>query len=604
MAADVRIDIAAQFVGNKAFKDADKATDKLTKNVKGLAKGLLAVYSAQKLLSYAKASVKAFAEDDKAAKALGTTLKNLGLAYGSNIGTVNGFISRLEMQTGVLDDELRPAMDRLLRATGDVTKSQELLGLALDIAAGTGKSVTQVSQSLQKAYLGQNQALGRLGVGLTKAELETSSFEQIQARLAVLFAGQASAAADTYAGSLSKLTVASNNAKETIGKGLVDALMTITNSSTTDEFIAKIDKAAQAIADFVRETGEFIRITKSIFDFKNLSFFAPSGGLFGDGKGFGNISMTVSSQDTQRADAIARKNAMAMTKLTKEQAAAQAKIVKDKKLAAAIDKANLALNKGNEVFDMDKIQIAAALTNQAEQLGKATSSAQLMQIANDVARLNVKKSILALEDAIAAKDEQAIIAATNKLNADLKVLGALTGQKVTLTTIESILAGLKPKELIDQKNLDEALAKIAEMMRLLNIANTASKAKVPTSGSMGSGIPVGDYIAPIDTTGGSIAAILEYADAASARANAFADLLDMQNAADALALIEFQRSVGDLGGYSPSMNTGRGYGYNPSSGSSGNTIIVNTGIGDPNAIAEAIDNVLREAQQRGTLTAV
>ena len=603
MAADVRIDIAAQFTGKKAFKEAETSTDKLTKNVKGLAKGLLAVYSAQKLLSYAKASVKAFAEDDKAAKALGTTLKNLGLAYGSNIGTVNGFISRLEMQTGVLDDELRPAMDRLLRATGDVTKSQELLGLALDIAAGTGKSVTQVSQSLQKAYLGQTQALGRLGVGLTRAELSTSTFEQIQERLSVLFAGQASAAADTYAGSLAKLTVASNNAKETIGKGLVDALMTVTNSNSTDEFIAKIDKAAQSIANFVRETGEFIKITKSIFDFKNLSFFAPSGGLFGDGKGFGNISMTVSSQDTQRADAIARKNAMAMTKLTKEQAAAQAKIVKDKRLAAAIDKANLALNKGSEIFDMDKIQIAAALTNQAEQLGKATSSAQQMQIANDIARLNVKKSILALEDAIAAKDEAAIIAATAKLNADLKVLSALTGQKVTLTSIESILASFKPKELIDQKNLDEALAKIAEMMRLLNMANTASKAKVPTSGSMGSGIPVGDYIAPIPkdvAAQGSIGAILEYAEAATERANAFALLQEQQNYADLLSLIEYQKLLGDLGGYSPDMNRGRGYG----SGSGGNTIIVNTGVGDPNAIAEAIDNVLREAQQRGTLTAV
>ena len=575
MAADVRIDIAAQFVGNKAFKDADKATDKLTKNVKGLAKGLLAVYSAQKLLSYAKASVKAFAEDDKAAKALGTTLKNLGLAYGSNIGTVNGFISRLEMQTGVLDDELRPAMDRLLRATGDVTKSQELLGLALDIAAGTGKSVTQVSQSLQKAYLGQNQALGRLGVGLTKAELETSSFEQIQARLAVLFAGQASAAADTYAGSLSKLTVASNNAKETIGKGLVDALMTITNSSTTDEFIAKIDKAAQAIADFVRETGEFIRITKSIFDFKNLSFFAPSGGLFGDGKGFGNISMTVSSQDTQRADAIARKNAMAMTKLTKEQAAAQAKIVKDKKLAAAIDKANLALNKGSEVFDMDKIQIAAALANQAEQLGKATSAAQVLQIANDTARLNVKRSMLALEDAIAAKDEAAIIAATKKLNADLGVLNALTGQNNQMKAIESILSGLKPKELIDQKNLDDALDKIREMLRLL--AMTPAKQA--------------EAAAKISSFKGSTA-------------SAFASLTPEEQAG--------------LGGYTPfvgsnipttspydSGGSGAGLGNNGTGRQipvqAGVNITVNTGIGDPNAIAEAIDQVLIDAVNRGTL---
>lgn len=532
--SNVAINIAAEFKGKKAFKEAETATDKLNNNVKTLAKSLLAVYSTQKLYRFAKSSVKAFAEDEKAAASLGQTLKNLGLAYGSNAGTVNGFISRLEMQTGVLDDELRPAMDRLLRATGDVTKSQELLGLALDISAGTGKSLTQVSQSLQKAYLGQTQALGRLGVGLSKAEIETSSFAEIQDRLNVLFAGQAATAADTYAGSLARLTVAGNNAKETIGKGLVDAFVTITNSSSVDDLVTKIDKAANSIANFVRETGKFIQITKDIF--KNPSFFAPSGGLFGDGKGFGNISMTVSSQDTQRADAIAKKNATAITKLTKEQAAAQAKIVKDKKLAAAIDKANLALNKGEGIFDLEKIQIAAALTSQAEQLGKATTDTQKLQIANDTARLNVKRSILALEDAIAAKDEQAIIAATAKLNADIKVLNALSGQNAKLVDIKSILDSLKPKDLINLDNLNAALAKIQEMLDLLAKANAQAKAPIPTSASLGSGIPAGDFIAPISTVGGSIGAILEYADAASARANAFADLLDMDTAAKTQAL--------------------------------------------------------------------
>jgi len=588
--ANVVIDIATEFTGKKAFKDAENSVDKLNKNVKTLAKSLLAVYSAQKVLSYAKSSVKAFAEDEKAAASLGQTLKNLGLAYGSNVGTVNGFISRLEMQTGVLDDELRPAMDRLLRATGDVTKSQELLGLALDISAGTGKSLTQVSQSLQKAYLGQTQALGRLGVGLSKAELESSSFETIQERLNVLFAGQAATAADTYAGALGRLTVAGNNAKETIGKGLVDAFVTITNSSSVDDLITKIDAAAESIANFVRETGEFIKITKSIFDF---DLFAKDPKAF---KGMGNISLSVSSQDTQRADAIAKKNQAQITKLTKEQAAAQAKIVKDKRLAAAIDKANLALNKGEEVFDLDKIQIAAALTNQAEQLGKATSSAQVLQIANDTARLNVKRSILALEDAIASKDEAAIIAATNKLNADLKILNALSGQNVKLQDIKSILDSLKPKDLINLNNLDLALAKIQQMLDLLEKANAASTSKVPTSSSLGSGIPSGDYIAPISkelAAQGSIGAILEYADAASARANAFADLLDMDTAAKTAAL---QTSPNfDNSGALQSFRSRESATYN---------ISIQSGLGDPNAIAEAVDQVLREAQQRGTLTTI
>ena len=338
MAIDINI---GSKLDGKGFKQADTAINKLNKNTKNLARNFGLAFGTAAVLAYGRASVKAFAEDDKAATALATTLKNLNLAYGSNIGTVNGFINRLEQQTGVLDDELRPAMDRLLRATGNVAKSQELLNLALDIAAGTGKSVTQVSQSLQKAYLGQTQALGRLGVGLSKAELSSSSFEEIQDRLNVLFAGQATAAADSYAGALSRLAVASNNAKETIGEGLFDALKTVSGSSSTDDFIAKIDAAANSIANFLRETSKFIAITKSIFKFE---LFATNPNAF---KGMGNVSVSRSSQDTQRADQAAAKAAAAQVKATQ----ALTKSTKE----------NLKLSKAKAIFDLQKIQIEAAL---------------------------------------------------------------------------------------------------------------------------------------------------------------------------------------------------------------------------------------------------
>lgn len=554
MAIDINI---GSKLDGKGFKQADTAITKLNKNTKNLARNFGLALGTAAILAFGKASVKAFAEDDKAATALGTTLKNLNLAYGSNIGTINGFISRLELQTGVLDDELRPAMDRLLRATGNVTKSQELLGLALDIAAGTGKSLTQVSQSLQKAYLGQTQALGRLGVGLTKAELTSSSFEEIQQRLSTLFAGQATAAADTYAGSLARLSIAGNNAKETIGKGLVDAFVTASNSTSTDDLIAKIDRASESIANFVRETGEFIRITKSLFDFKNLSFFAPSGGLSDSGKGFGNISLSKSSQDTQRADAIAKKNAMGITKLTKEQAANQAKILKDKRLQAAIDKAQLALGKGSDIFDMDQIQVAAALTNQAEQLAKTTSGAQILQIANDTARLNVKRSILLLEEAIASKDEAQIIAATAKLNADLKSLTALTGQETKLIAIKGILDGLASKTIGIDVDTTAAMAKIKALY---------------DSATAGITIPV--------TIGGT----------------ADNSLNNLQNIGGIFTgiqsnLKEYTAQLGTLlSGIGPN---GREYNY---------AITVNTGIGDPNAIADEIVNFLNQAAARGTLS--
>jgi hypothetical protein len=495
-----------------------------------------------------------------------------------------------------LDDELRPAMDRLLRATGDVTKSQELLGLALDVAAGTGKSLTQVSQSLQKAYLGQTQALGRLGVGLSKAELTSSSFEEIQARLSTLFAGQATAAADTYAGSLARLTVAGNNAKETIGKGLVDAFVTASNSSSIDDLIGKIDRAAEAMAGFLRETGKFIQITKDIF--KNPSFFAPSGGLFGDGKGFGNISMTVSSQDTQRADAIAKKNAAALAKLTGVQAANQAKILKDKRLQNAIDKANAALNKGSDIFDLDQIQIAAALANQTEQLGKASTSAQALQIANDIARLNVKKSINDLEDAIAAKDAAAIEAATKKLNEDMKILGVLSQQNVKLIDIKSILDSLLPKDLINLQNLKDAIALLGQI-KVPGITPPAGGGGI--GGGGGGGGVGGVYPAQAQslmdlragTTPGSPINVLLKEHIDEVLSSAVMPAVDEQSKKAMMDALGKTGITADSG-FDPARVRAR---------DNGDTIniSVNTGIGDPNAIAEAIDQVLNDAIARGTL---
>jgi hypothetical protein len=249
--SDINIGIGAEFTGKKAFKQAETTTDKLTKSVKRLAVSFGVVFSTRALVNYSKLAVKAFAEDENAARSLGMTLKNLNLDYFGASSAVNMYISNLEKQTGVLDDQLRPAMDRLLRATGSITESQKLLNLALDISAGTGKDLTSVSQGLQKAYLGNNASLGRLGVGLTKAELKSSSFLDIQDKLTALFAGQAVSAADSYSGSIAKLTVASNNAKEIIGKDLVDAMQLLSG----DEGIGG---ATTAMEGFATEIGNVI----------------------------------------------------------------------------------------------------------------------------------------------------------------------------------------------------------------------------------------------------------------------------------------------------------------------------------------------------------
>jgi hypothetical protein len=590
------INIGSKFDA-KGFKQAETATDKLGKNVKSLAKSFGLAFGTAQVLAFAKNAVKAAAEDEKAQKQLALALKNVGL--GRDAASSEEYIQRLQTEFGILDDKLRPAYQTLAVATQNTNEAQRLLNLSLDISAATGKDLASVTGALSRAYLGNNAALSRLGVGISKADLKAGKFEDIIGQLETTFAGAATQSANTFQGSIDKLAVASANASEIIGTGLIDALKGLGEQDSVDNLATAMQNTAIYIADVIRGVGELTEKLKSLPGVSGLNVgMIPILGTYLEIlRGMGQVAAGSGINAQALAD-LARLQAAYVVKTLgakKKLTAEEIKALKAARLKLAIDKANLALGKGEEVFDMEKIQNAAALQNQAELLAKSTTDTQRLQIANDTARLNIKKSMSDLEDAIAAKDEAAITAATKRLNEDLKIFSALSGQNVKLQDIKSILEGLKPKDLIDLGNLDAALAKIREMLDLLSKANTESKAKIPTSGSLGSGIPAGDFIAPITTAGGSIGAILEYADAASARANAFADLLDMQNAQDLRDLIAYQSSVGDMGGYSPYMNRGGSGG-----GSGGTNITVNTGVGDPEAIARAVEDVIRQSYQRGT----
>ena len=624
---NVDIKIIAEFLGKTAFKQADTAANKLNKTVKALGSSFGVALGGAALGYAVKSAIKDFADAERETVALTNTVKNLGLAFDAPV--VNAYVDSIGKLYGVTGQQAVPAMQALLSATGSVSKSTEIMNVALDLAASRSADVGAVASDLAKAYVGNTKALNQYNLGLTKAELSALTFDEVLDKIATDTFGAADEAANSLSGKMAILSEVTNQARERIGGGLVDALGGLAGPNGAGGAAQNIEnlsiKLTEAITGFgylVRE----IKIAQPILIaagvaiglawapwFTAISVAALAIGAIGNAMkknaaiqpvntgplmfptaGDGGYKQREAARKKAEQEAIARNKQLA--KLIKDQAKSAAEAVKQKRLQNAIDKANLLLGKSEDVFDLDKIQVAAALTNQAEALGKATTFAQQLQIANDTARLRVKESIAALEDAIAAKDEAAIIKATAKLNEDLKILGALTKQDLKMQDIKSILDSLKPKDLIDLNNLDSALAKIREMLRLLAQANSASTASVPTSGSLGSGIPVGDYIAPIDTTGGSIGAILEYADAASARANAFADLLDQQNYADYLGLIDYQKTVGDLGGYSANMNSGRGY------GASNTNITVNTGIGDPEAIARAVEDALNQSAYRGTST--
>lgn len=168
--------------------------------------------------------VKAAIEDEKAQAKLATTLQNVTGATDKQIASVEEQIKQLSLANGIADDELRPSFERLVRATEDVTKAQNLQKLALDVAAGSGKSLESVSAALAKAYDGNTGALTRLGVGLSTAELKSMSFDDVTKKLSETFGGQASIQADTFQGRLQRLQVAFDEAKESIGARLLPIL--------------------------------------------------------------------------------------------------------------------------------------------------------------------------------------------------------------------------------------------------------------------------------------------------------------------------------------------------------------------------------------------
>jgi len=178
--------------------------------------------------------VKAAIEDEKAQTQLALALENATGATNAQIAATEQSILKMSLATGVADDQLRPALGRLVRSTGDITKAQDLLTTALDISTATGKPLETVANALGKAYDGNTAALGKLGIGLSSAELKTMSFEQVQGRLSDLFGGAAARNAETYSGRIARMNVAFNEAKETIGFALLPILekvMTFINNN-------------------------------------------------------------------------------------------------------------------------------------------------------------------------------------------------------------------------------------------------------------------------------------------------------------------------------------------------------------------------------------
>jgi hypothetical protein len=360
MAAPVQETIS---IGSKAdtrgFKKADSAAQKLNKTVKGLAGTLGLAYSTTALVSFGKAAVKAFADDEAAALRLSTAVDNLGISFANP--AIAKFISELESSAAIADDILRPAFQGLLTTTGSLTQSQKLLNDAITISRASGVDLANVSQDLANGYVGITRGLKKYNTGLTQAELSTKSFSEILGILLKQSSGAANAYLDTTSFKFDVLSVAVGNASEVIGEGLVNALARAGGGTEAKDAVKTINAIAKGINAITLATGTAVGgLTSLINIVKNLpgDIFA---GFVGSRSGINSrpalkpkvkpMSKTAQELALERlqkaADLRAKKLLEAQTKATKALTAEQKK--------------QAALKKAGSIFDLEQVQLIAAL---------------------------------------------------------------------------------------------------------------------------------------------------------------------------------------------------------------------------------------------------
>ena len=611
MAVDpqVVVNIASEFTGKKAFKEAETATSKLSKSTKSLGKTLVKAFSVTAVLAFGRSVARAFNEAQKEAKLLENTLNAVNLGFAAPF--INQYIDKLALATGKAGGDLTNAFIALSQATGDATTAQKLLQTALDVSAGTGKDLQSVSVALGRAFKGETTALTRLRIGYSTAELQAMDFNELLQDLQNKFRGAGANAADTYAGKLARIGQAADLAKEKIGEGFIDSLEE--SGVSVEEFQTmiidlgtQIGKAlGKAVTSFEKFEAKIEELKKNPFLKLLLQGLDALIGLDPITGTAADMQDKTNKARKQAAEAYAKElnNRATLLKISKAEALASKKkldelkqMSKEKANQLALDKAALALGKGTDVFDLDKIQIQAAILskqNEINRLGVNATDQQKLQLANDAQRLTVKQLMLELEDAIAVKDVKRATTLSEQLNKELAILATLQNQTYKLTDIDKILDSFVPKDLINLQNLDDAIAKL---MAIMNMRFDFLSPIIPSTRNTSDSVldaEIADRYKKGDPN--AVAAVEAHADALSMLAESELALADALFAESIRALDIATASL------SPSVSaSSRGFDVGRARMGDNITVNVNAGvIGSDEAVMIAVQRAFLALQKQG-----
>jgi hypothetical protein len=629
----------------KALGKGQKQISGFEKSVKSLGRAFGVTFGAAALGAYGRNAVKAFAENEKSAIRLAQVVKNLGLAF--EVPQIERNLDDISAKYGYQGEVLREAFQKLIGVTASAAKSTELLNLSLSVAAGSGQDLLTVNQDLAAAYVGNTKGLRKYNLGLTQSELKTLKFEDAVALLTSTFKGSAEAELNTYSGKMRVLGEAADNAQEIIGTGLVNSLMILSGDSTVEELADSMSELATNTSEALTNLAEFGKGVRDIFGpiaagvEKFIKFTQPLADLIieGDPTGFtgrprprarrmfegGQDSVAEAKLSKQRADALAKETAN------------QKRLAAERTKAARAEKNKVSLSKAAAAFDSTRISIAAALQATYDKETKLRLEA-LMLIEEDRGDEALKK-ISELAKLQKNADLQRLAGVDEISNA---TLGALNTQLLTeLKVINTSKMAEGDKELAREEAFKKYNAAITAagslaakesynervQIQLTEIARLASLSKTYNASATAalllesSELGMIDRVAKAQATADAkrLAALKEYMELLNGKKydplSSFQNLREVPKPAeiyDPLSSFQNLREVPKTPlAYDPLSSfqnlrelpqLTEPFRYDPLSSfqNSRVDVTINAGIGDPEAIARAVEDVLNQSTYRGT----
>jgi hypothetical protein len=629
----------------KALKKGEKQIGVFEKGAKKLGVAFAGAFSAQAVINFGKNAVKAFAENEKSAKRLAVVVKNLGLAFETPMIEKN--LDEISAKYGYQGEVLRESYQKLITVTGSATKAQDLLNLSLDIAAGSGQDLVTVNQDLAALYVGNTKGLKKYNLGITNAELATMKYEDAVALLGKTFKGAAGEELTTFSGKMRVLEEAAGNAQEIIGTALVDSLSLLAGEGNS------IQPLADAMGEFATYIGDAIYgvavLAEKLKALPGAGLIDKAGGAKGILKFLPQIGPVVQLLDALGNVGRAAKgtpgmggypssalggtfvdpNEAARKKAEADAAKRRKQISADAAKAAKADKQKLALTKAAAVFDNTRISIAAALRATYDKETKLRLEA-LMLIEEDKGEAALKK-IDELAKFQKNADMQRLAGVEEVSGATLEALNKQLLTELKVINDSKMAEGNKElarEEAFKKYNAaitaagtlaakesysERVQIQLTEIARLASISKTSSAANTANLLLESSELSMIDRVAKAQAAADKarLDSLNAYLAALTGVKAAAATPPQFNNPGDYLKL-------GPLGGlgagvvagvtpttFAPAPTLGpaySGYGFNPSMTAPAQNVevTINTGVGDPEAIARAVEDIFNQSGYRGT----